>query len=338
MSKRRRKNKGFFSEIQNLLELVVVRSSIFLINMFGERGAAAFGQAAASAFFKAGVGLSTVRENLICAFGREMAAEKREELARSTYRQWGLTLAEWARTWRPGKSGIEGILDRVEILGDHPVLDALAQGRGVIFITAHFGHFELIPQCWSRCHGPLNFIVRPPDNPLLDQSLNQLRSRYGSRVLARRGVIRNAIRCLRAGEILGIVMDQNMIHREGIFVNFFGRPACTTPLPAMLAQRTGAAVFPCFIHRNEAYRHQLIFGEEIPAIRTGDVQADLVANTRRYNLVIEGAIRQNPDHWLWMHRRWRTQPIEVSSPKSLDLGESSNATAKGLPPSETNTP
>lgn len=338
MSKRRRKNIGFVSRIQNLLELVVVRSSVFLINMLGERGAAAFAQAAASTFFKAGVGLSTVRQNLISAFGRDMAPEKREDLARSIYRQWGLTLAEWARTWRPGKSGIEGILDRVEILGDQPVLNALSRGRGVIFITAHFGHFELIPQCWSRCHGPLNFIVRPPDNPLLDRSLNRLRSRYGSRVLARKGVIRNAIRCLRAGEILGVVMDQNMIHREGIFVNFFGRPACTTPLPAMLAQRTGAAVFPCFIHRNTAYSHQIIFGEEILASQTGDVQADLVTNTNRYNQVIERAIRQNPDHWLWMHRRWRTQPIAVSSPESFAQGKSGGTKAKGLSPSETNTP
>ncbi len=312
-----------------------MRSFVSLLNGAGERGGAAIAQAAAKAAFAAGVGLPTVRKNLEIAFGPEMEPALLEDLARNAYRQWGLTLAEWARTWRPGQGGVEGVLDRVEMLGDRPILDTLSQGRGVITITAHFGHFELMPPCWARRHGPLNLIVRPLDNPLLDRSLNHLRSRYGCRVLARKDAIRNAIRCLRAGEMLGVLMDQNMIHREGIFVDFFGKPACTTPLPALLAQRTGAAVFPGFIFRDAPYHHRFIFGEEIATVRTGDVQADLATNTSRYNQTIEKAVRQSPDHWLWMHRRWRTQPIPAPGPRSLDRVQTAEASAKTSVPHKT---
>lgn len=307
MGKRRRKKRNLRSRTLDVLEWAALRSLVFALNAPGEGRAVALAEAAAKAAVKLRIRLPVVRENLAAAFHGEKTPEAEESVVRSTYRQWALTFVEWARTWR--RKGLDGAIDRVEIEGDRPLLDALKQGRGVIAVTAHFGHFELMPLTWARAHGPINLIVRPLDNRLLDQSLNRLRGRYGCRVLTRQGIVRNAIRHLRAGEMLGVLIDQNMIHREGVFVDFFGKPACTTPLSAALALRTGAAVFPGFIIRQAPFRHRLVFGREIPTIRTGDLQADLEANTARHTQAVEDAIRAHPDHWLWIHRRWRTRPV-----------------------------
>ncbi len=304
----------------------MLRAFVSAINAPGERGTLALAGAAANAAFALGIRLQVVRENLTTALGDEMAPEALDDLARRNYRHWFTTVAEWART---GGRGLEGILDRTEVEGDGPILDTLAQGRGVIIVTAHFGHFELMPLCWARRHGPVTLVVRPLDNHLLDRMLNRFRSRYGCRVLARRGIVRDAIRCLRAGEMLGVLIDQNMVRREGVFVDFFGKPACTTPLPALLALRTGAAVFPGFIIREAPFRHRLVFGPEIPSIETGTFRADLEANTAQYTQAVEDAIRSRPDHWLWMHRRWRTRPIpqeaRASTPGPAGASEKSGA-------------
>ncbi|MFQ5911989.1 MAG: lysophospholipid acyltransferase family protein [Nitrospinota bacterium] len=287
-----------------------MRSLVSTFNALGKWGAAALAEGAAKAAFRLRVRLRVVRENLTAAFGGEMTPERLEVLARKCYHQWALSFVEWARTW--GR-GLDDVLDRVEIEGDEPILHAVAQGRGVILVTAHFGNFEVMPLCWARRHGPINVVVRPLDNPLLDKSLNRLRSRYECRVLTRRGIVRKAIRCLRSGKLLGVLVDQNMVHDEGVFVDFFGKPASTTSLPALLALRTGAAVFPGFILRQAPFRHRMVFGPEIPTIETGDLRADVEANTAQYTQAVEDAIRSHPDHWLWMHRRWRTRPIEETA-------------------------
>lgn len=315
MGKRRRKKKGVLSRAQEGLEWAALRSAVAAFNLVGERGAAALAGAAAKAAFGLRVRLPVVRHSLRTAFGGEMSADGLEDLARGSYRQWCVTFAEWARIWR---RDLDDVLDRVEMKGDGPVLDTLRQGRGVIAVTAHFGHFELMPLCWARRHGPINLVVRPLDNPWLDAALDRLRSRYGCRVLARRGVVREAIRRLRAGEMLGVLIDQNMIGREGVFVEFFGEPACTTSLPALLALRTGAAVFAGFIFRQAPFRHLLVFGPEIPLIETGDLRADVEANTAQYTQAVEDVIRARPDHWLWAHSRWRTRPAPGQArPKAL---------------------
>ncbi len=321
MGKRRRKKKTFLSRTLDVLEWAALRSVVFTLNAPGEKRAIALAETAAKTAFRLGIRLPVIRENLAIAFRGEMTPEAVEDTVRTCYRQWALTFVEWARTWRREARGprkeLDGVLDRVEIEGDRPLLDALRQGRGVIAVTAHFGNFELMPLTWARAHGQLDLVVRPLDNRLLDQSLNRLRSRYGCRVLTRRGIVRDAIRCLRAGRMLGILIDQNMIRREGLFVDFFGKPACTTPLSAALALRTGAAVFPGFIIRQAPFRHRLVFGREIPTVRTGDLQADLKTNTARHTRAVEDAIRAHPDHWLWIHRRWRTQPMADSVTRNL---------------------
>jgi KDO2-lipid IV(A) lauroyltransferase len=306
MGKRRKNRNRLLSQTLDVTEWLAVRSLVGAFNAVGERGAIALAGALGKAAFRLGIRRRVVLENLAIAFGDTHTAEELEDLAQQTYLHWANTIAEWAKTWGrdPGD-----LLERGgSVEGEGPVREALAQGRGVIVVTAHFGQFELMPLYWAHHYGPVNVVIRPLDNPLLDSSLHGMRSRYGCRVLARRGIVHNAIRCLRAGEMVGMLIDQNMTRREGVFVDFFGRPACTTPLPALLALRTDAAVFPGFAFREGPFKHRGVIGPEIPTIKTGDLQADLEVNTARYTKVIEEAIRSHPDHWFWMHRRWKTQP------------------------------
>ncbi|MFQ5894079.1 MAG: lysophospholipid acyltransferase family protein, partial [Nitrospinota bacterium] len=108
--------------------------------------------------------------------------------------------------------------------------------------------------------------------------------------------------------IVAILIDQNVANREGVFVNFFGRPACTTPTMALLALKTDATVLPTFCVRTAEGAHRVIVEPPVPIVRSGDTEQDVVVNTQRFTDVIERFVRQYPDHWLWMQRRWKTRP------------------------------
>ncbi len=113
------------------------------------------------------------------------------------------------------------------------------------------------------------------------------------------------------GGTVGILLDQNVARKEGVFVDFFGRPACTNKGLALIAARTKAPVITAFIRRVDSGLHEIHIGDEIPLIETGDKEADLTANTQAYTKAIEDFIRQYPDQWFWVHRRWKTRPLEA---------------------------
>jgi KDO2-lipid IV(A) lauroyltransferase len=154
----------------------------------------------------------------------------------------------------------------------------------------------------------LAIVTRPLDNPYLDKVINRLRTAWGTRVLPKKLVMPTLVQALFRGESVGILMDQNITWKEGVFVDFFGRPACTALAPALLALRTDASVLPAAIVRCGRDRHTILVEKEIPLIRTGHLRADVVANTASFTRAIEALVRKAPAQWLWVHRRWKTQP------------------------------
>jgi KDO2-lipid IV(A) lauroyltransferase len=147
------------------------------------------------------------------------------------------------------------------------------------------------------------------DNPLLEGLLSRLRSRWGNRVVRKGGALREVLKLLKKGETVGFLLDQNVAFDQGVFVNFFGRPACTHKTLALIALKTGASVLPAFIFReDEENRHRIVVEPPVPLEVTGDVEKDLVVNTQKFTSLIESYIRKHPDQWLWVHRRWKTQP------------------------------
>ena len=186
---------------------------------------------------------------------------------------------------------------------------AQACGKGVLVLTAHVGGWE-VSSFMHALHGhPLHILVRPLDNPYLDRLVTRYRTRSGNRIIPKQDFARSMLAALRAGDTAGILMDQNMTPEQGVFVKFFGIPACTSTLLARMAMRTEAAVVPGFcLWDPTLWRYRVRFEPAMETIRTGDDEADIVANTAAYTKVIEDYARRYPDQWLWVHRRWKTRP------------------------------
>jgi KDO2-lipid IV(A) lauroyltransferase len=153
------------------------------------------------------------------------------------------------------------------------------------------------------------------DNPYLDRFVQGLRTMHGNRAVDKDNFVRGLLSAMKAGETVGILMDTNMTPPQGVFVDFFGIPACTASGLARIALRTDAAVVPGFTLWDRALgKYRLRFDPALSLVRTGDEEADIVANTALFTKVIEQYVRRYPDQWLWVHRRWKTRP---SGEKSL---------------------
>ena len=180
---------------------------------------------------------------------------------------------------------------------------ALAQGRGVLFATAHLGNWELSAYAHALFTGPMHVVARPLDNPLIDRFVERRRTLSGNRLISKRGFARSILKALAANEAVGILIDQNVMAEEGVFVDFFGVPACTGAGFARLAAHSGAAVIPGFALWSEAEgRYVLRFYP--PVAMTGDAARDTQALAAK----LEEIVRAYPDQWLWIHQRWKTRP------------------------------
>lgn len=181
--------------------------------------------------------------------------------------------------------------------------DAKREGRGILVATAHLGNWELSAFAHALMTEPMNVLVRPLDNPLIDRLVEERRTRSGNRLMYKKDAARIILKALQNNEAVGILIDQNTSASEGMFINFFGKQACAGSAFAKLAHRSNAAVIPGFALWNEStQRYVLRFYPRVPM--TGDVEAD----TQRIHSVFEQLIRESPDQWLWIHRRWKTRP------------------------------
>lgn len=185
---------------------------------------------------------------------------------------------------------------------------AKREGRGVLFATAHFGNWELSAYAHALLAEPMNVVVRPLDNPLIDRLVERRRSLSGNRLIFKKDYARAILKALAANEAVGVLIDQNASADTGVFVDFFGVPACAGVGFAKLAARSGAAVIPGFAIWSETeQRYVLRFYP--PVQMTGDAARD----TQALQAQLESVIREYPDQWLWIHRRWKTRPPGDSS-------------------------
>jgi Kdo2-lipid IVA lauroyltransferase/acyltransferase len=186
---------------------------------------------------------------------------------------------------------------------------ALARGKGVLFLTAHLGAWELSAFAHSLHGHPLKIVMRPLDNVYLDRLSRRYRTMHGNATVDKDDFVRGLLSAMKNGETVGILMDTNMTPPQGVFVDFFGIPACTASGLARIALRTDAAVVPGFTVWDPVLRkYRLRFDSAVNLIRTGNDDADAVANTALFTKIIEDYVRRYPDQWLWVHRRWKTRP------------------------------
>lgn len=207
--------------------------------------------------------------------------------------------------------------ERVEFRGLDHFRAARARGRGVVLLTAHLGNWELGALAHGAIVGPLCVMVRPLDNPLLDRLVTKLRSAHGNRVISKANSARPVLRALRNNETVGILADQNALPEDAVFVRFLGRTAAANQGLARLVMQSGAAVVPAVAWWNEQRRiHVVEYGAEVRVVRTGNRRRDVQANSQSFHSALERRVRSKPEQWLWIHRRWKTQPPAGDGPGS----------------------
>ena len=227
-----------------------------------------------------------------------------QALARSTFANWGCFVLEFLRL--PAYSP-EELHRRVTVEGREYAESALERRNGVILATGHLGCFEMgAAYAASEGYG-VSVIVRYAKTQELTEGVTRLREKAGYRVLAYDARGFRAMRCLKNNEIVCILTDQDS-GPNGTFVDFFGRPASTPPGPAILACRSGAALIPAWVVQERPGHHRIILEPEIPLPSSHPTPEQVQSLTQEMTRRLEAIIRRYPDQWLWMHRRWKTQP------------------------------
>ena len=286
------------------LEFLFVRTVQLLLRPLSITMARRVGEGLGVVFFLADRAHRRVAlANLEVAFPQRSASE-REAIARAMFRHFGRLLLELLKF---ASLPQQRQLELVEWEGVERVRLALAQGKGILFCTGHFGYWEQQALAHALMFEPMAVMARALDNPQLHGLLERLRTSNGNPVLYRHGAVRKALRLLSEGKGVGILIDQHMTSPDAIYVDFFGRPAATTSTLAALALRTGAPVIPLFAFPLPGGRYRMIY--EQPVEPPDPDSPDAVREfTQRCTDVLEMHVRRHPELWLWMHRRWRDSP------------------------------
>ena len=236
----------------------------------------------------------------------ELSTSKRKAICLGVYDSLGRLLAECALFPRLNPSTLQQV---VSFEGLEHYQAAKAQKRGIVFLTAHLGAWELGAFAHALNGFPLHVLYRPLDNPWLNGLVNRYRTLSGNRLIDKRDSAREVLTAMARNETVGILADQNTLSEEGVFVDFFGIPACTTTGIAKIALRTGAAVVPAFcVWDPLSQRFRVVFDQPLELRATGDAETDIRVATQEMTSVIERYVRNYPDQWLWIHGRWKTRP------------------------------
>jgi len=288
--------------MRHRLEYWIVRSLIAIVRVTPGPLVRAAGTMLGLAFYTLdGAHRRIAQRNLATAFPSRPEAERRA-IARAAFTHFGRLLFELLQfsTLTPAQ-----MLSRVEFDGEERSRLAYAQGKGVLFITGHFGFWELQAMVHAISAEPVGILARGLDNPYLNRLLEEIRQGTGNTVIYRRGTIRRVMRTLQAGHGVAVLIDQHIISRDAVYVEFFERRAATASAVAAMALRTGSPVVPVFALPLGKGRYRLIYEHPVEPPPDPDADTAIVEFTQRCTDVLEMHVRRHPELWLWMHRRWR---------------------------------
>jgi KDO2-lipid IV(A) lauroyltransferase len=249
--------------------------------------------------------------NLTTAFGDKLSPNTKKKIINASFAHFCqaffdfIQISGFKSEQKDKLISVEG----AEILENH-----LNRKKGILVFTAHFGLWEIAAHILSK-HEKLNVIARPLDNPLLEKELSQMRANAGSHVIYKKNAARHALRALNRNEIVAVLIDQNVLIREGVFVQFFGKKASTTPSLALFFLRTEAPIIPIFCYPSAKHRYHLKIMEPPHLRLTGDVYKDVIHITQTCTNIIEKEIIKRPHLWLWFHDRWRSRPLDEDENK-----------------------
>ena len=221
------------------------------------------------------------------------------------YKNFGMNVVEILRL---AGGSLDETESRIRVSGREVIDQALQRGKGVLVLSAHLGNWDLLPMFTVKHKYPVTIISKDIKNKIINDMWMILRERFGVNIIPAHNSARAALRVLKKNELLGFIFDQNRPRDSGIFVDFFGRPACTSPGLAIISAQAKAPVVPVFMHRTPDGNHDM---QILPVIDPPpDREAENVRKyTQIYTKIIEDQIRQYPEQWIWLHRRWKTRPI-----------------------------
>ncbi len=247
----------------------------------------------------------TAEFNLKLAFP-DWTRQQRRVVMKQMTRSLAWMATEFARLPQYTKENIENVV----VLDAHEnFLAGQKRGKGVLYLTGHIGAWELSSHAHALYGFPLHYMARPLDNKPLDTLVNHYRGLSGNKPIYKNEAARTMLRVLKDAGTVGILADQNTMPEEGVFVDFFGVPACMTTGIARVALHTDAAVVPGYAFWDESLRkYRLRFEPPVELVRTGDSERDILENTQRFAKVIEEIVRKYPEQWVWIHARWKNRP------------------------------
>jgi KDO2-lipid IV(A) lauroyltransferase len=239
-----------------------------------------------------------------------MHQAERLRILKGSMENLGRVFGEMSQFFKLTPADIEKLVDFAEDPNTLRIFEETRkEHRGVLVTTGHLGNWEMLVFSFAALYQPMSYLARPLDNPLLEELTVKIRTRFGNRPINKKNSAMLAIRILREGELLGILADVNTTRKEGVFVPVFGVPACTSTGAAKLAIRSNALIYPTFcLWDAERGRYKIVHAGPFEPARTGDRDKDIYETTARFTLAIEEIIRQYPEQWMWIHKRWKTRP------------------------------
>lgn len=301
---------GKKSKPQIWLEYAAARGLLRFLGLLPRRAAVGISTAAASAAYHTLGGLRRVAAtNLKIAFP-ELGEAEHERLAKGAFRNLGRVLGEMSQFPKATPESLNEIIEfqiDPEVYAEYQRLKS--EGRGVIIVSPHLGNWEVLVFGWAVHDAPMSYLARPLDNPGIEELTVSLRTKFGNRPINKTNSAMTAARVLRNEGLLGILADVNAHPKEGVFVPFFGVPACTSAGVALIAMRTDSAIIPmCAAWDKEKQRYIGVHGPMIYPADTGDRQRDVLETTAAFTAEVEKLVRRFPDQWLWIHKRWKSRP------------------------------
>jgi len=296
------------SRLQTNLEYAIARAFLSILGILPRAFAVGVGRFLGYLVYLLPTRLGrTGMRNLEIAFP-ELPLREKKRLLRGCFDNLGRLLGEVSQFPRLTRERLRQMIEYDQVGLAH-LRQAEAEHRGVIFLTGHLGVWEVLSFGWSALEYPISFLVRPIDNPRIEEMIEGLRTRFGNIAIDKKAAARRALRVLRDGGTLGILSDLNTQEREGVFVPFFGKLACTNAGIATLALKTNAVVIPTVAVWDRKRGKYFFHGDPpVELVRTGDHEKDLEVNTARFAAAMEHMIRLYPEQWMWIHRRWKTRP------------------------------
>lgn len=300
------KYKNGFAFMKEYIEYILFKIFVLLSNLLPFRVVQRLGKKfGAIAYYLVPYRKSVALENL-----RKSFPEKKEKeiirILKSTYANFFITIFEFMSIRKLTPDYIKGM---IEIDNFDYVLEGLSKGRGLILMSGHFGNWELNAIAVGLMLGrPLNVIVKRQKNKFVDKEINKWRCFFGNKVIPMERAFRESLRILSKGGVVALLADQSA-PKEGLYVNFLGRPASTFAGPAVMSLKTGAPIVMGFAIRDEKFRYRIVF-EKVEFERADDESENILRLTQAHTALLEKYIRLYPDHWLWFHRRWKHTPPE----------------------------